>query len=779
MPSQTRDKQGRFGRSGATEPLLIRYEQSTLLSPADIAARVQNMQPEPEGSLRAIVGPAPWLCQRGEDPGVPYTYPGDMHGIGHAVLDGGQQELLLIHSGTRILVYRGWSRSFATLIGPVGSGAQVEAPIPDDDRPRIPTQFVPVPGGVVILPQEGRPYFFDGTTVGTLGYAETPGPPRGAGPSSSRSQMISDGTILAAGINDSGYAHDGQYYSETAMHPTFGTGRLGTVERFPGGVYTDPSTAAKRKANDVNAVSGQLLAGQYRAAVQWIDQFGNLSPVSGRSEPIRFAQQQARTIGPPETGAVGAAWEWDGGRLDLVRKQALWTGVNIGPEGTIGRILLRTKDELNSGDALLYEIPPNSADGASAFATINDNEVDLYPDNAADAWLIRDPVYPVPVVGFALGIVWDGRLWAARWVNNVGRLHPSMPGRWGTFLRDEDIYPDAAGQGITGLARHPLGLIVFTEGGVFAVSRADDSGGGYVTRAVHTGVGCSAPGSIATMSDGTIVWLSRGSFYSLDPEGKITRISAQIDGLLRYITSGRQLSAVAHFDPNVNEYRCWLSLDGETRNNVCVIWDGGGWRRRTDVIAAATCITADARGLALVAGIATEDGGLSGTEVTGVWLLDHQIPNWTPYGRHGVIDTAWLTPAGSDSRRTALRVSVWMREYGDNSVTITVYRDWRETADMSIRAGDADNDMLTYPNDNPPPMWGSAVYDDATATGPSGRLSTPNVFRKRRPYWRRASIYIPSCEVFRIQLSGPTAGWMFFGIEITEDQKSGDSRMPP
>lgn len=751
-----------------TGPHLLRIESGQLLTAENIASRIENMYPTDEGTLRAIWGPCPYLHELPEGrPAVPYTYPGAFHGIGHATIYNGTRDLLLAHSGTEIIEFCGWSRSWRKIIGDsTGDPLQI-ATIPDDERAREPTKFVPTPNGIVIIPQDNVAYFYDGVVCLPLGYTDTPSAP--ISPyigSSGYIENYGDTTSRVVGANNVGYAFDGQRNTYTSVSEDLGTGRVGTVERFPGGVITHSvdGSEEERWTDTANGASGQLLDGTYRAAVQWIDYFGNLSPLSGPSNAINFTQQRSRYFDLIDT-------RWSPASIDLVKKFISWDKLPKGPEGTIGRILARTKDINHSGTTKFFELPPNVGEAVSAFATVQDNSTEWYPDNTPDAWLIREPVYPVAIQKFKHGCMAFGRFWAANWEFDGGRVHPSMPGKWGTFLENEQIYPDPQGTGITGLHRASDGLLAFSESNTFLITPGDDGSGRFRVLTISASIGCISHSSIASMSDGTVIWLGREGFYSYR-EGKLEFVGLQIKPLMRRLNHARAMQSVAAMDRATGEYRCWVPVDGSRVNNLCLIFDGKGWRRRTEVQAAAVCVTQDHRSYMVVAGKHTGSDSAAGhkEERDGVWVLDREAFSYIPDEKTYVIETAWLAAARNAARTSPLSVQVWLREtFKDNYLTIEVMRDWREDPLVETQS-----DFTLYPEDDPPPFWGSAVFDaESTAD------DTSNTYRRRRPYWRRAHIAVPSCEVYKIRLTSTTP-FEFLGISVGENVKEpGGARTPP
>lgn len=747
-------------------PYALRVENGQLLSGQDTASVISNMVPTEEGTLRSIHGPCPYQVTYGQEfpVGTPYAYPGQMHGIGHGLIRGGERDVLLVHSGSRILVHQGFRRSWSTLLG---SGGLIAAEMADDARPRAPTQFEFVPNGVVIVPQQASAYFYDGDEILPLGYSSAPAPPNPIGPRSSltlENQIDTGPNYEKPGLNDNDYAFDAQYGSTTGMNPWFGVCRVGTVERFPGATV-DPA-ASTPYGVAAATTSGQLLDGRVRAAVQWIDRWGNLSPLSGRSAAVHFDLQRSRTYDAFNT-------QWNSAKPDLALKQIAWSGIQPGPTGTIGRILCRTRDELHSGTDELFEVPDYAAEGLFGFATIPDNVCNVYPDNIPDAWLIRKPVSPVPVGKFRLVRLAFGRLWAGNFQGDPGRIHPSMPGRWGTFLEHEEMYPDSQGKGVTGMWRCDAGLLVCSESATYLIAPAVDSFNGFQSRTLSTTAGCVAPSSFATLPDGLTVWLGREGFYGFRSGGKEgPQLLPVSDNALAYLlrsrNHGRCVQACAIVDPRTKEYRCWLPVNGSRTNNLCLVFDGKGWRRRDDIEAAAVCVTNDHRGYVLAAGRSTDSVG---TVADGVWVQDHQARHYVPAAHVSVVETAWMAAARSHERHSPLTISLWIRETRKGALTsIEAMRDWRETPVVQSHTT-----FTCYTEQAAPPFWGTAVLNDSTSDGTA--KGTPNTYVRRRPLWKRVDLFLPSCESFRLRITG--SRWDFVGFQVDETpQPQGGAQVP-
>lgn len=734
-----------------SEILAIRVESGRLIAPENLGSKIQNMYLTEEGTLRAVWGPAPY------SPNYTGVFPlayNEMHGIFHARLWGGEREVLLIQSGDTIQVFEGWTAGspapapWRVLLGPGGSSPQRPTHIESDRRARFPTQFEETPAGIVIIPKgEGsRPYFYDGREILPLGYSQAPSPPIGLGPNNDgdmvdETALILENLVDVRDSNNNGYSHPG--YS---THKHFRRGRIGTINL----------------ASAVDAgYGGRLSNGMWTAATQWVDRWGNLSPLSGPSQAVSIqAETEAMMDDSGSTVAVN---------IDTRMHQFYWKNVMPGPKGTVGRILHRTRDMIAEGDQL-YEMPANAEYGTLAIATLPDNVCTAMPDNVPDSWLSNPAVDVVPVEPFKLYKVAFGRGWAANFQHQPGKLHPTMPGRWGTFEKNKHIYPDPKAGAITGLFAAAGGLLVFTESSTYIITPFD-SADGFKSQTLHPSVGCVAPSSIAAMPDGSVIWLGREGFYKFEGEMPIL-ISAAIARELRNINRGRMVQACATVDPKEQKYRCWVAMDGGRRNDVCWEWDGDGWSRRTDVEAAAVCVSSDHCRHMLVAGRASRSLALfGGKREEGVWLLDHEVQSYEPESRPAIIETPWLRSIRSKAERgSPLTVFLWLRETESGVMTIEVQRDWRNTTIHTA-------EVSLHPQDDFPGFWGDTT-DTAAAYNGTNVAGDTHTWKRRRPYWIRADLHIPSAETFRLKITH-TGDWEFLGMAIDEVPHSDTFRSAP
>lgn len=743
------------GNRARRGPLLIRAESGKLLLPQDVGSEVENMYLTKEGTLRSVWGPAPYVPNYGDVTNSVYPSYGTMHGVFHARLGNeGSRDVLLAQWDNTVYVFEGWNaragNAWKSLAGPSASSPDLVVEILADERARFPAQWEVTPRGIVIIPKgdNTRPLFYDGTTVLPLGFDAVPGTPTGWGPlSGGESFYYHTGTGAKVADNAGALTPIASLFK---LPTDFGEGRVGTIE------LGDNAPNALTNGD----ATGRVSQGRYRAAAQLIDIWGNLSPISGRSADLIV----------PRTGNVF--------QPEKALPQLLWDSLPIGPNGTIGRSVLRTKDLENADTQELFELPSNSAEGVLAFATVPDNVSQMYPDNCPDGWLITKPVAPTPVTPFKLYKTAFGRGWAANFQGDPGKLHPTMPGRFGTFLEGKELYPDPRGAEITGLFSMPGGLLTFTETTTFLVAFNDYARDEFFVQTVHPTIGCVAPSSIAVMPDGMIVWLSQDGFYGMK-DTQIVPISDSIEYQLRRINRARMVQACAAFDVHEKKYRCWLPMEASKENNVCWEFDGAGWTKRTDTAAADVCVTQDHRGYMIAAGKATQSNGTpfpSPTIVPGVWLIDHEVRTWTPYRDKATIETCWIGGPDTDGRASPKTVYLWLRETTQETpdsllgadrgvLTVEVERDWRTDTKYSTT-------VKLYPTDDEPPFWGTTEYGGTTSGGNTARWD------RRRPYHTRADIFLPSCETFRLRIEYE-GDWEFLGLSVDEVSRDDTFRSYP
>lgn len=704
------DEKGR----ATSDSLILRSQSKMLISVAEIADTIENFVMTREGTLASVKGPAPLVYDPVEKT-LPSAYSRFMYGIYHTTLKGGAVDILLLHSGSSIYVYRGWNTTspWLKVVGPTGGLVTMDLAV-SRETPGFPTQFETTPKGVVIVPQnEDRAVFYNGEVAVPLGFDSVPSAPLGHGPETHEPDDD-------AKVNAQGYAVSRMTGGYT-LHEDFGYGRLGTIK--------------SAVASDAGA---RLLPGSYQCSYQWINYFGDLSPQSPRSNEILLHEQAVEADGGDSTADP-----------QRVLKHVLWSNISTGPQGTVGRLVSRTKDMINKGTSQLYIVPGNVGYGIfGSFATLPDNSTTKLPDNVPDGWIVSTPHEVIPVPIFKLCKLALGRLWIANTTDDPGILIPSMPGTYGTFLSGTEIFPDPSGGEVTGLWSTSAGMLVFTVTSTFILTPSDD-GQDFRVATLNPNIGCVAPSSLCSLPGGMTIWLGREGFYMFDGTN-IVSISVEVQSETDRINPVRAKESVAIYDPNSNEYRCWVPFDGSRINNHCFIFDPQGWRSRTKEKLQSVCVTKDHRKYVIGA------GGLKNSGQRGVWVLDRKDPNFGVGSVPTVLETTWITWERSKQKKTVKSIYLALRESYTGAVTVKVYRDWRKksTAEYTDTTSGA-----LYLEEDSPPTWGTSSWDSFD-------------WGKNRPFWKRIDVSVPSCEVYKIKIetSHPIE---FIGMSIDEEPKLG------
>ena len=785
-------------KSEFTGPFYPKTESGQLLAPPDVGGRAENFVRTHEGTLRSLAGFLPYQPNRTDLAGDPQQHftagYGRMRGIFHTVL-ADNNDMLLMHMEDAIYEHVGSLKCWRLLIGTESSetpsGDQAIYLLDDlanDDRAQWPTQFVATPSGVIILPTLGLPFFYDGHIAAPLGFVDTPGSPVGQGPRNATTTTAilagngsgnsddNDNDNPSAGVNVLGYAHDvnpayhwggdlliypdaaalaanGNDY-QTGMWPGFGRSRVGTV-------------ATDQSAMDTSN-TGRIEMSSYNAAVQWVDPWGNLSALSGRSASVPIYPQSGRENKSKRRDSANVLTDYFEYNPDALLKQLLWTGLDTGPRHCVGRVLLRTKDTLHSGTNALFEVP-SGAGAFQQFATIPDNLTTLYPDNVPDGWLVAEAQRTRAMPRARLGALAFGMAFYANSPDEPGTIWWSYPGQWGTIGENSWLIPDSSAREITGLHASAAGLFIFTLTSTFLIKPGDDGRGGFVPAPLSATLGCVAPSSIQTLADGTVIWMSRDGFCSYTPSASfferatVVRIGHEIDYYFEQVNKARWEQSVSAVDPESGEYRCWAPSIESIYNDMAFVYTPGeGFRRwRAPMQPADVCVTRDHRRYMLAAGranptvmtapIADTDGGWE----SGVWLIDHATYGYDIEAA-AVFETNWVGNETSFGRQSGHSVKLWLRStQKTGTLTVEVMRDWREEVIET-------HTVPLYPTDiDDIPEFGDVTYTDGEA------------WLRRRPFWAACDFAAPGAEVFklRFKVTASPVSWEFLGMMFRSSLK--------
>ena len=167
--------------------------------------------------------------------------------------------------------------------------------------------------------------------------------------------------------------------------------------------------------------------------------------------------------------------------------------------------------------------------------------------------------------------------------------------------------------------------------------------------------------------------------------------------------------------------------------------DEAGWRRRYDTEAWCVAFVDDHRQYVIAGGKADGEKG--------TFVLDHEQKHVRSRfaTREARVETAWIGALGA-ARRSAYRVSVWLRESENSNISIEVYENWREdlAKTYSISAQQQADKGLRL--------------DEAV-------LGEGRKWGRRRPFIVRQDIYVTNVETFKIALVG-TGRWELLGLKV-------------
>jgi hypothetical protein len=490
-----------------------------------------------------------------------------------------------------------------------------------------------------------------------------------------------------------------------------------------------------------NPVEGIRHRGLYKVAYRWVDRWGNLSPISPHL-PIPLSELDSGETAFP---------------IPLNIERALAAaglgGLAPGPGATVGRTVVRSRDLLSSGDTEMYEIPGGYP---STWATIPENESDRFSISGTDLHMGALAQDTIPVPEFRLVRMAMGRCWIGNAKDDQGFLAPSLPGQWGTFLRDEVMYPDSTGSELTGLWPFAGGLLACTRSSTYLIME-NDKGGGFRADPVSRQIGCAGPSTMATLPDGRPIWFTGDDFVVMTEKGlESTGAKATLGRTLARLNTARAAQGTAVVDPRTGEYRCWLASGGSTQNDVAFVYHEGQWRERPGEKYGATCALRDGSGLVLGAGRADIGAGYD----FGVWVMDRQTPAAIGAPRTYTFETCWLTRSPEGDYSSPQQVHFWLREERANDVTLAVYRDWREGEDLT----DGTAVVSNHATHDLPSTWGVTELGDDVR------------WQRRRFFWTRKSIGAPSCDCFKVVLTS-TSPFSIMGLELEGIRRAAHARM--
>tara|TARA_R110000765_G_scaffold259377_1_gene359530 strand:+ start:3086 stop:5242 length:2157 start_codon:yes stop_codon:yes gene_type:complete len=667
-----------------------------------LAWKIQNLETTLDGTLKSVTGPAALRITRRVEglnagdvaaagaPTTQYWNTGRPHSIFHAGLQSGSASILLYRFGSKLYRFLGSHGGSAAPADEV-----ILTGLSDPAVPLYPDQYVTMNGQVIWTNGVDRAQIitYDGT-AGDLGYSKKPSAPQvfhPAKPSFEQSFL---------------YFPNAWGYS------------------WPGRIGTPGDILAGRE--------GALLAGRWYYYVQYEDSYGNLSAFSARSEAVQLSSNQA----DPFSGATDKkdVSNQEGSEIDDLTRRFLLKTAGDAPSQTAAVHVYRTPDtfHVDATPRFLARIPGKSQ------VVFDDNYSDT---ELSDPW---KPTVDVPI--FRVACAHQGRLIIGNIPGDTGLVRRSEPGFAGTFGEAEFVYPDTSGSEITALASHGGLLLAFTESCVYSLS--DFANPTPLTR----GIGCTAPRSIQSLRNGTLVWLGRDGFYGMTMTGAVTRVSAAIDKVMRREINRSMLRlAVSTVDAETGEYRCALTPAGSIYNRLLLCFDGTFWRRLDMGIHFADLTTTD-DWRQYVVGIGTDvekesdvtltDGTGTELDFSRVFVLGHETKDYAPPSRQVVYRSAWMKSSADGLTPTNVRsMYIGLLDAWNGTATIRIYRNgsWKRHVAM-------DDLRLIGPDD------GSAIVTDIAGAAVIGAASA----HEPRLYWREVPVDIRNANswAFEVVIEG-------------------------
>jgi hypothetical protein len=600
-----------------------------------LTQKIVNFEFTVKRTLATTVGPTVYEPDRPTTPDPALVF-GQMHGIFHTTLLGGQMDLLLVRSGDKLFRHAGWQRGWEQLYSGLTS---------DTRGASFPDQFVVVNDKVVWCNGIDQPIVVDAHGNATaLGFSQRPAAPSVQGPAQNRS-------VATNYANGTGYSWRGD---------------IGT----PGDV--------------LNGTQGAILDGAWYYYAVYEDIYGNLSAPSLPSRPVAVRASQANPF------ALSAAAEEDkktGATLDDLTRQFLVRTTGEGPDHTVATHIFRTPDtrRASTKPRRLVRIPGRS--------------VAIFGDRNADSDLGEEMEVTVAVPTFRTMCVHEGRLVIANTPADPGIVRISEPGFPGTFLEENYTYPDVHGADVIAVASHMGMLLAFTEGAVYDITPDRQTGMLTTGATLIQGIGCTAPRSIAALYNGFLIWLGRDGFYSCDARGNIKLISDDIHKVLNYdMNTSKFRRAVSVVDPVSREYHCAVPIAGTPYNRITFCFDGQNWRRHDfeKLSIDDMTVTEDYRQLVLFVGRRLDILNAS----FNVYVNDRETTNYEVPARSAYYRSGWFFADDTGSTFIHVRsLYLGMLDAWDGPFTIRFFRNnsWKPVLEMDNVLGigvDDDSDVV-------------------------------------------------------------------------------------
>tara|TARA_R100000742_G_C4262148_1_gene79964 strand:- start:232 stop:1125 length:894 start_codon:yes stop_codon:yes gene_type:complete len=264
-------------------------------------------------------------------------------------------------------------------------------------------------------------------------------------------------------------------------------------------------------------------------------------------------------------------------------------------------------------------------------------------------------------------------------------------------------------------------------------------------------------------------------------------ISKDISKKIKRINWLRAKAACAVTDPKTDEYRCWVAVDGQIRNTFCFVYDGEGWRYRDgSEVYSDLCVTKDDRKLILGAGYYTKysydrhRSRFFWPQYPGVFVLDRdfgqgQVLNAVKLRNQPHIETGWIEWGRTEQRRTIKTIYLAVLESAGH-FELEIYRDWRKSEKNRVFK---ESYYPLSPADPPKMATRVGFYPQNDKLK---AIVDEDAFQNPRPVWLKIDVDVPSCEAYKIVLTGSASkgggygtpsSFSLIGMLIDEEPKPG------
>jgi len=419
------------------------------------------------------------------------------------------------------------------------------------------------------------------------------------------------------------------------------------------------------------------------------------SAVAGGNEALyRYVVAFVSNTGSegPSSEPASIAWGLPVGASRM--RHAVAVRLPIGPEGTVARVIYRTKNYSNdanaAGDTTLYRLD-----------VVRNNVEDLYFDavrgsdlNSPKPDLATGPL-PAPRARFS-GL-YGGCLWLDGGIDDGLSLYFSAPGLIEQFGSTNFVQLSSEGGAITGLFGSYTNLLVFRERGIDVVT--GDYASGFQVSTISNSVTCLSPHTIAAVPGLGVVFLGIDGVYGLTGglEGgaiaDLVNLTLGQDELLQQVTPDCMPKAVGLFSASERQYQLYLPTQGSDRPNLGLVLhldrlaliDSqrlSPWSTRKGFPVGAIATRADGTivfGHHTGAEAASTDSQrglfvLSGKRARGSVVLADQMTWRTP--PTSIYRSAWWSAGDAQLQKQVSYVTILVMTTGDAHITVRHYKDF-------------------------------------------------------------------------------------------------------